>query len=63
MKEDNEEAIMLAAPFGEQRIVGTVAIEITSDRSSCGISIPTTRSIWIETETRDLLGRDRNADC
>ena len=44
MKEDNEEATMLAAPFGEQRIVGTVAIEITRERSSCGISIPTTRS-------------------
>ena len=29
---------MLAAPFGEHRIVGTVAIEITRDNKSFGIS-------------------------
>ena len=43
---EREEAIMLAAPFGEHRIVGTVAIDITRDNKSFGISWPITCSIY-----------------
>ena len=34
INEDNEDAIILAAPFGEQRIVGTADMETTKDSNS-----------------------------
>ena len=48
---------MLAAPFGEQRMVGTADMETTKERSSCGISEPMIRSIYVaKRRSRYLLG-------
>lgn len=45
MREDSVEAIMLAAPLGEQRMVGMAESDMTRESSSWGISWPITCSI------------------
>ena len=46
INEDKEDAIILAAPFGEQRIVGTADMETTKDSNSWGTIDPIIFSIY-----------------
>lgn len=62
MNEEREEAIILAAPLGEHRIVGTADIETTRERSSWGITVPIIVSIYIKIVKTEILLEDSIED-
>lgn len=58
IREEREEAIILAAPLGEQRIVGTADMDTTRERSSWGITVPIIVSIYSEKVEMEILLED-----